>query len=177
MSEIQLYKDYIKDPIKEVQFYLGEISRYIPEIPIVYPSGIYNSATKEAVTEFQRIYELPATGIVDLNTWNAIVKEYGNCYEISSAPNQISCFPLTGCNINLDDEDDLVYVIQFLLRKLNKKYKNYTAVNINGKYDQATIDAIKQFQTTNKLPVTGIVDKTTWNSLARINDTCRLYDI
>jgi len=177
MSETQIYKDFIKDPVKEVQFYLKEISKYHPEIPIVYPDGIYNSKTKEAVTEFQRIYELPTTGIVDLNTWNQIVKEYGNCYEITSAPNQISCFPHTEFNINLDDEDDLVYVIQFLLRKLNKKYKNYIEVNITGKYDQATIDAIKQFQTTNKLPVTGIVDKTTWNSLARINDTCRLYDI
>jgi len=177
MSEIQLGKNYIKDPVKEVQFYLREISKYNPEIPMIYPTGIYNATTKEAVTEFQRIYELPTTGIVDLNTWNKLVKEYGNCYEVTSAPNQISCFPLTEFNITLDDEDDLVYVIQFLLRKLNKKYKNYHEVNMTGKYDQTTADAIKQFQNNNKLPITGIVDKITWNSLARVNDICRLYDI
>lgn len=176
MSEIQLYKDYIRNPVKEVQFYLREISRYKPEIPIVYSTGIYNSETKKAVTEFQKIYELPTTGIVDLNTWNAIVKEYSKYCEIASTPNQISCFPLKELNINLDDEDDLVCIIQFLLRKLNNKYKNYPAVNISGKYDQTTADAIKQFQNSNKLPVTGIVDKTTWNSLAIVNNTCRLYD-
>lgn len=177
MSEIQLYKDYIHDPISEVQFYLSEISKFKHEISIVYPNGIFDSATKEAVTEFQRIYKLPTTGVVDLNTWNAIVNEYNKYNEITSAPNQISCFPLREFNINLDDEDDLVYVVQFLLKKLNKMYKNYHEINITGKYDQTTADAIKQFQNNNKLPVTGIVDKTTWNSLARINDTCGLYDI
>lgn len=177
MNEIKLYKDHIPNPIVEVQFYLREIAKYKPEIPTVYIDGIYNSTTKEAVTVFQNIYGLSPTGKVDLNTWNLIVNEYSKYYTIKSEPNKVACFPSNIINIKLGDDDDIVYVIQYLLRNLNKKYKNYTAVNMSGTYDQYTYEAIRQFQKSNMLPVTGIVDKATWNSLATINDTCRLHEI
>jgi len=177
MNEIKLYKDHIPNPIVEVQFYLREIAKYKPEIPTVYIDGIYNSTTKEAVTVFQNIYCLPPTGTVDLNTWNAIVSEYSKYYAITCEPNKVACFPSSTINIKLGDDDDVVYIIQYLLKNLNKKYKNYIAVNMSGTYNQDTFEAIKQFQKLNMLPVTGIVDKITWNSLATINDTCRLHEI
>ena len=39
-------------------------------------------------------------------------------------------------------------------------------VNVTGKYDKQTENAVRHFQAKNKLPVTGIVDLDTWNALS-----------
>lgn len=164
------------NPITEVQYYLREISKYRPEIPLINPDGIYDSKTREAIVEFQKIYGLPQTGVIDLITWNTLVNEYSRYNSIDTSPNKLECFPNKICEVKKGDECDIVYIIQILLNSFNKKYKNHNKVNVTGKYDYETENAIKQFQTTSKLPVTGIVDKTTWNSISTINNTCKFYD-
>ena len=173
---IKLYSDMNISPIAEVQHYLREISKYRPEIPLLNPDGIFDSKTQEAVKEFQKIYGLPQTGIVDLITWNTLVNEYNKYESISRAPNKLDCFPNKNHEVKPGDEKDIVYIIQILLNNFNKKYNNYNKVNITGKYDHETEEAIKIIQATNMLPVTGIVDKTTWNSLSTINNTCKLHE-
>ena len=172
---IKLYEDHIPNPIMEMQHYLREISKYRPEIPVLNPDGIYDSKTKESVTKFQEIYGLPTTGIVDMKTWNVLVDEYSKYINTSNAPNKVSLFPDIDLEVKLGDEIDIVYVIQILLKNFRRKYKNYNTVDINGRYNQETEDAVKQFQNAAKLPATGIVDKITWNALTHINDTCNLY--
>ncbi len=172
---IKLYSDTNISPIAEVQYYLREISNYVPEIPVINPDGIYDDKTRQSVTEFQRIYGLPVTGIVDLITWNKLVGEYNKYERISRPPNKLDCFPHHNCEINLDDECDIVYIIQILLNNFSKKYKNYKAVEITGKYNNETLEAVKCFQRANLLPGTGVMDKTTWDALSTINNTCHLY--
>ena len=41
-------------------------------------NGIYDERTEKAIREFQIANQLPATGNVDKNTWNRIVREYSN---------------------------------------------------------------------------------------------------
>lgn len=173
---IELYSNTNISPVTEVQYYLREISKYRPEIPLLNPDGIYESKTKEAVTEFQKIYNLTPTGIVDLITWNTLVNEYSKCKNINSTPNKLECFPTKLCEVKQDDECDIVFIIQILINNFNRKYKNYNKLNITGKYNYDTEDAIKKFQVASKLPVTGIVNKETWNSLSTINNICKLYD-
>lgn len=174
---IKLYDGININPVTEIQFYLREISKYIDDIPLINPDGIYDSVTREAVTKFQLIKGLPQTGVVDLNTWYALVEEYNKYKGLNILPNKLECFPSEKVEIRNGDEFDIVYIIQILINSFNKKYKNYNKVNVTGKYDSETEYAIKQFQASNKLPVTGIVDKETWNSLSAINNTCRLYDL
>ena len=38
--------------------------------------GIYGQATADAVMEFQKIFNLPQTGVVDLATWYQISQIY-----------------------------------------------------------------------------------------------------
>ena len=174
---IKLYDGININPVTEIQFYLREISKYIDDIPLINPDGIYDSVTKDAITKFQLIKGLPQTGVVDLNTWYALVEEYNKYKGLNILPNKLECFPSEKVEIRNGDEFDIVYIIQILINSFNKKYKNYNKVNVTGKYDLETEYAIKQFQASNKLPVTGIVDKETWNSLSTINNTCKLYDL
>ncbi|MDD4779662.1 MAG: peptidoglycan-binding protein [Tissierellia bacterium] len=170
--------EFIKNPVMEIQLYLREIAQCKPEIPMIYPNGIFDAKTKEAVIAFQKIYNIPPTGKVDLTTWNALVNEDRLCYikNKPGSPNRISIFPNNNHTCKLGDECDIVYVIQILLNNIGKKYKN-DIINITGKYDAETEEAVKKFQKSNMLNITGIVDLETWNSLAHINNTCGFYSM
>jgi peptidoglycan hydrolase-like protein with peptidoglycan-binding domain len=51
----------------------------------------------------------------------------------------------------------------------------FTPVEITGIYDEATRDAVSEVQIRYLLPVTGEVDKLTWNALVRLYDSAHLY--
>ena len=64
------------DKVRQLQNQLNRIARNYPAIPTVTPDGIYGPATAEAVRTFQRIFNLPQTGITDYATWYEISEVY-----------------------------------------------------------------------------------------------------
>ena len=60
------------DKVRQIQQQLNRIARNYPAIPTVTADGIYGPATAEAVRAFQRIFNLPQSGIVDYPTWYSI---------------------------------------------------------------------------------------------------------
>lgn len=58
--------------VKQMQEQLNRIAQTYTAIPKVTADGIYGPATAEAVREFQRIFGLPVTGVVDYPTWYEI---------------------------------------------------------------------------------------------------------
>lgn len=62
--------------VRQMQNQLAVISRSYPAIPTITADGIYGERTKEAVEAFQRIFDLPVTGIVDFPTWYKISQIY-----------------------------------------------------------------------------------------------------
>lgn len=59
-----------------LEIMLSYISKYFPEIPSILAEGIFDEDTRNAVIAFQTMNDLNPTGIVDENTWNAIVNTY-----------------------------------------------------------------------------------------------------
>ena len=70
--------------VKQLQTYLLAISYRdkIPYMPHISIDGIYGESTRAAVTDFQKKYGIPATGIVNYETWQEIysVYKYGKKY-------------------------------------------------------------------------------------------------
>lgn len=64
------------EPVITIQEQLNRIAQNYPAIPTVTVDGIYGTATAEAVRTFQRIFQLPANGIVDFPTWYKISQIY-----------------------------------------------------------------------------------------------------
>ena len=62
--------------VRQIQEQLNAISKAYPALPSVTADGIYGEATQNAVREFQRIFGLPATGVVDYPTWYEIQDIY-----------------------------------------------------------------------------------------------------
>ncbi len=57
------------EKVRQLQNQLNRIARNYPALPSVTADGVYGPATAEAVRTFQRIFNLPQTGITDYPTW------------------------------------------------------------------------------------------------------------
>lgn len=62
--------------VRQMQEQLNLIGDFYNSIPPLVTDGIYGERTAEAVRQFQRIFDLSATGIVDFATWYKISDMY-----------------------------------------------------------------------------------------------------
>ena len=157
-----------KNNIMELQRYLREIHHDTTvDIPLVNIDGIYGPETVAAVEAFQRLAGLPPTGRVDFATWNAIYKAYTDALARRLPPAMISPFPgEAGYIIKEGEHSDIVAIVQFMLRLLANTYDEIDGLPPEGVYGEATAKDIRTFQKMHGLPITGHVDKATWNALA-----------
>ena len=157
--------------VTNLQRYLRRLS--FEEEPISYQrppiDGIYDSATEDAVANFQRRHGIPATGIADKLTWDMIFQEYLRVTEEERFSKELSIFPdaPTDYAISRGDALTLVRILQLLLLELRVTYDAFEDIVENGIFDDRTEAAIKEFQQANLLPVTGEVDRATWNRIIR----------
>lgn len=160
-------ESFVAQPIRSLQTMLRVIAEDTRQIPTVVPDGIYSPDTVAAVTEFQRIAQLPITGIVDQQTWERISDQYDRSsvlvgkaapVEIVMNPNQIFRFGDTG---------PYIYLLQSMLIWLSRDHDGIPAPDHNGTFDQNTENAVSAFQRLTGLQDTGQLDKITWKNLAR----------
>lgn len=64
------------DKVRQMQQQLNRIAQNYPAIPTITVDGQYGPGTAEAVRTFQRIFNLPQTGVVDYPTWYQISNIY-----------------------------------------------------------------------------------------------------
>jgi Putative peptidoglycan binding domain len=62
--------------VRTIQNQLNAISNGYPALPKVRENGTFDDATQTSVKEFQRIFGLPQSGVVDFKTWYEISRIY-----------------------------------------------------------------------------------------------------
>jgi hypothetical protein len=94
---------------------------------------------------------------------------YGNSIYINSA-NQVSGVPVSwpGANLTIGSTGSNVRMIQEQLNRISDTYFAIPKVAVNGQYNQQTSDAVRAFQQTFDLPVSGVVDFATWYKISAI---------
>lgn len=63
-------------PVRNLQEMLRLINFSEEILPEVIVDGLFDNITKEAVVNFQKRFNFPATGVVDIVTFEKIVEEY-----------------------------------------------------------------------------------------------------
>ncbi|MBO7289028.1 MAG: peptidoglycan-binding protein [Clostridia bacterium] len=159
-----------------VQQYLNEISTNYPAIPKISPiDGIFGEATENAVTSFQRIFNLTPDGIVGEATWNKMTLLYvavRRLAELNSEGQQI-----LGASIeyispsSLGDEGAKVSYIQYFLGVISQFDPRIPYIEVTGVFDEATQNAVQEFQRAYSLDVTGVVDRATWDVIYNTYET------
>ncbi len=64
------------EKVRQLQNQLNRIARNYPAIPTLTADGVYGPATADAVRVFQRVFNLPQTGVTDYATWYEISDIY-----------------------------------------------------------------------------------------------------
>jgi peptidoglycan hydrolase-like protein with peptidoglycan-binding domain len=64
------------EKVRQMQEQLFTIAKVYSAIPLISVDGIFGEQTQGAVRQFQRIFNLPVTGIVDFATWYKISQIY-----------------------------------------------------------------------------------------------------
>lgn len=70
--------------VKTIQNQLNAISNSYPAISKVAEDGVFGESTEEAVKTFQKVFNLPQTGVVDFKTWYEISRIYVATTKIAS---------------------------------------------------------------------------------------------
>lgn len=153
--------------VAQVQSILRDLSYWLEGNPAVAVDGSYDNGTRQAVTEFQRRFGLPATGNVDGVTWRAlhdIHRLYSNYYKICET---LSVFPETlGYEMTFGERGVTVMIIQAILAEMSSVYNDLYSAQPTGIFDEETAKGVSSYQEIAGLPVTGRVDRYTWNRLA-----------
>ncbi len=128
-------------------------------------TGNFDERTESAVRFFQEKNKIPVTGVVDLATWNELVRQYDYQMELQQG---IALNPI-GTDYDYKtspgERSDTVCILQIMLNALSRDY-GMEHIPLSGIYGRQTVEAVKLFQEKNRLPVTGVADVTTWQRLA-----------
>lgn len=154
--------DNIEQDIRELQFYLRELSAADERIRPVGIDGIYGDETREAVRNFQSINEMPVTGVVTPNDWNAIANAFLELSHKNSEHRRIKAIYDPRYVFVLGDSGDPVYFIQVMLSALSRRFVNIQRPPINGVFDERTLESAEVFL---KINNTDSIDKDVFNSI------------
>lgn len=69
--------------VRQLQEQLNLIGEFYNTIPRLTPDGTYGERTAEAVRAFQKVFDMPQTGIIDFATWYRISDKYVRLSEIA----------------------------------------------------------------------------------------------
>lgn len=152
-----------------VQTILNRVSVAYPSIPKVALDSIFGEQTDEAVRTFQSVFNLTPDGIVGRATWYKMVQMYTGLKRLSELNTDglaYSAFNLSYPDaISVISTGQKVYNLQYLLSVIAFFDPRQPPVRITGNFDQQTLDAVLAYQRNNDLPITGVVNAETWNSI------------
>ena len=160
-------ESFIEQPIRALQTMLRVIAEDNVGIPTVVPDGIYGATTMNTVTAFQRMQNLPVTGITDQNTWDKIVEVYEDSLIRIGPAEPIDIILEPGEVFRIGDSNAYIYLLQSILVQLSKNNPSISPPLHNGVLDNPTSDALAAFQLLAGLPPTGELDKITWKYLVK----------
>ena len=159
--------------VKIIQTQLNRIAQNYPAIPkIQNTDGIFTLATEDAVRKFQQIFNLPQTGEVDKSTWYKIKQYYNGVKRLAELASE--GISLAEATVPFSEElsEGMSGVptrtVQYYLSIIAYFNGNLEPVPLTGYFDAATVAVVERFQGFYGLPVTGIVDNATWNTITRI---------
>ena len=159
-------ESFVGQPIRSLQTMLQVIARNDESYADLIPDGIYGPETMAAVTNFQRKHGLPATGVTNQATWEAVVTEFEPALVIQGPSQLLEVCLNPGQVIRREESDPVLYIVQSMLLVMARFYGSIGMPTLSGTLDGPTYDALSSFQHLSGLPMSGHLNKITWKHLA-----------
>ncbi|MDR2532428.1 MAG: peptidoglycan-binding protein [Oscillospiraceae bacterium] len=158
------------ESVRRIQNDLNRIRANYPLIPVIpNPNGIFSPETQNSVITFQRVFNLPANGIVNQATWNRISSIFtavtrlaelngeGIRYTVGNNPPDVT--------LTMGSRGDNVLEMQFIMNIVSAFFPSVPGVIKDGVFGDSDRRAVIEFQKTFDLPQTGNVGPLTWDML------------
>lgn len=160
------------DDVRQVQIRLNRISGNYPSIPkIALPDGVFSFDTEDSVIRFQEVFSLAPDGVVGSSTWYMIQLVYNAVKRLNELNSEgIRLDEVTQQyerDLSIGDTGVEVTNVQYLLAYLAQFFNTVPPIEIDGIFGNETENAVKSFQRTFELDVTGKVDFISWDVLYR----------
>ena len=161
------------EDVRRIQNDLNRIRANYPAIPMIRePNGIFTPETQQAVMTFQRVFNMPANGIVNQATWNRITRIFVAVSRIAELNGEGIRYtigetvPTSTLQMGSKGEDVLKF--QFIMNIVSAFFPSVPGVIKDGTFGESDRRAVLEFQKTFDLPQTGNVGPITWNQLFRV---------
>ena len=158
-------------PIRELQAMLRTLAAVNWSLPYLTPDGRFGEATLEAVMTFQREAGLPVTGVVDRATWDAVSAAYRRASQLLDPPKGTDLFPFPSECVEPGQSTPMLLPIQAMFCALSRFLAGVRDEAPCGILDHATEENLLWLQRRGGLPVTGRLDRETYELLSRAYET------
>lgn len=159
--------------VQLLQLFLAVVGAYYDELPVLPVSsidGILGPQTREAVEAYQRMLQLPVTGIVDRATWTALVSTYQSVLRARPVaeylPELAGLYATDYLFLVEGMRGENVRRLQEAINVLARSYSNIPAVTVDGIFGPATTAAVQAIQQMAGLPMNGAVGPVTWRYIS-----------
>lgn len=159
----------VRPTVEMIQYALNVLSAFYPTINQIPITGYFDEQTRNAVIEFQKAFNIEPTGIVDRETFEALADSMFNI--LDTLPAEAVYLPTLrwpGEVYSLGDEAPPIYLLQEMLSYISLIIPIIPSIEPTGIYDEATQQAVREFQRLQGLEPTGITNEQTWNSIVEI---------
>ena len=160
----------IGQPVSSLQYMLGELSYAHEQLPFVAVDGEFGEETLEAVMTFQREFSTPVTGRVDQRTWDAIVRHYRDWERERAQPRALRVFPPRPFRVEPGEQDDVMAVVGTVFQLLSGVLEGILPQEGSSYHNARSVRNTCWLQALSGMEQTGVMDRFTWNMLARLYD-------
>lgn len=174
----QLQSGDTGDYIRIIQYMLAWIGQYENEVPQPAIDGIFGPETDNSVKAFQRLYELPQTGIVDEATYARMYDVYYGI--IRSVPDDLfqnTARPYPGIVLSQGIQNEYVTYLQEYLNLISESLPDIPEVPVTGVFGPETTEAVRAFQRALGLEETGYVNAVTWFEITDIYESIKAGEV
>ncbi len=156
--------------VRWMQVALNRISSNYPAIPkIPQADGAFGQSTQDAVTAFQRIFQLTADGVIGQATWYKIISIYNavkRLSELTSEGVRYAELPRSyQRQLRRGDSGGAVLELQYFLSFIAEFDDAVPSPSIDGVYGAGTEEAVRSFQRARGLTADGVAGRATWNAI------------
>ncbi|MGD9569072.1 MAG: peptidoglycan-binding protein [Sedimentibacter sp.] len=159
----------VRPTVELIQYALNVMAAFYPTIEQVPITGYFDESTREAVIEFQKTVGIEPTGVVDRETYEALGESMFSILDTLPAESvYLPTLRWPGEVYNVGDEAPSIYLLQEMLSYISLIIPIIPHIEPTGVYDEATQQAVREYQRLQGLEPTGITDEQTWNSIVEV---------
>jgi len=153
-----------REVVREIQRFLYELSLRFAWLPTVFPDGDYGPQTRRAVLAYQKYAELPQTGEVDYNTWEALYRQYRTTFDFRTREADPSV-AYEGLPLKVGSRGYSVFLLRAALGELARFYPTLPSLAPTSLFQHSTEQAVRALQRVYRMEPSGVVDVALWNRI------------